>query len=170
MRFWNFFTYLVKICFLIERKLVNITLIFRKCGSTSEIIKDQLFFYILSTFQCDFRIGYGEQYCFLMQLETWNNIINNKKTYSELLTDLSKAFDCLCDDLLIAKLRTRGLEIALLNMLQNYLTDRLFLSYTGKGSIRSTKNLYPRATFIEYFHVQRVLDIKGFILHWLHQL
>ena len=41
-----------------------------------------------------------------------------------LLTDLSKAFDCLSRDLLIAKLHTYGLDLASLKILQDYLTNR----------------------------------------------
>ena len=44
---------------------------------------------------------------------------------SELLTtDLSKAFDCLVHDLLIAKLHANGFDKASLTLVYNYLTDR----------------------------------------------
>ena len=39
-------------------------------------------------------------------------------------TDLSKAFNCLSHDLLIAKLRTYGFDIPALRLLHNYLTNR----------------------------------------------
>ena len=41
-----------------------------------------------------------------------------------LLTDLSKAFDYLSHDLLIAKFHAYGLDLSSLKMLQNYLTNR----------------------------------------------
>ena len=41
-----------------------------------------------------------------------------------LLTDLSRAFDCLCHDLLIAELHAYSLNIYSLNLLQDYLSDR----------------------------------------------
>ena len=41
-----------------------------------------------------------------------------------LLTDLSKAFDCLSHDLLIAKLYAYGFSMAALRLIQNYLSNR----------------------------------------------
>ena len=45
-----------------------------------------------------------------MMLKTWEKAANNNKAFGALLTDLSKAFDCLSHDLLIAKLRAYGLD------------------------------------------------------------
>ena len=39
-------------------------------------------------------------------LGKWKSATDNKKSFGELLTDLSKAFDCLSNDLLIAKLNS----------------------------------------------------------------
>ena len=44
--------------------------------------------------------------------------------FGALLTDLSKAFDCLSHDLLIAKLNAYGFSIAALRLVQNYLSNR----------------------------------------------
>ena len=59
-----------------------------------------------------------------MMLETWKEATDNNKAFRALLTDLSKAFDCLSHDLLIAKLRAYGLDLATLKILQDYLTNR----------------------------------------------
>ena len=59
-----------------------------------------------------------------MKLETWKEVTDNKKTFGTLLMDLSKAFDCLSHDLLIAKLHAYGLDLASLKILQDYLTNR----------------------------------------------
>ena len=56
--------------------------------------------------------------------ETWKGATDNKKTFGALLTDLSKAFDCLSHDLLIAKLHVYGLDLASLKILQDYLANR----------------------------------------------
>ena len=57
-------------------------------------------------------------------LEKWKSAIDNKKMFGALLTDLSKTFDCLSHDLLIAKLNAYGFSIAPLRLVQNYLSNR----------------------------------------------
>ena len=79
---------------------------------------------ILSKFQCDFRTGYGAQHCLLMMLEIRKEAADNNKAFGALLTDLSKAFDCLSHDLLIVKLHAYGFDLASLKILQDYLTNR----------------------------------------------
>ena len=76
---------------------------------------------ILSKFQCGFRKGYGAQ--LLMMLQTWKEARDNKEAFGTLLTDISKTFDCLSHDLLIAKLRAYGLDLASLEILRDYLTN-----------------------------------------------
>ena len=44
--------------------------------------------------------------------------------YAALLTDLSKAFDCLPHNLIIAKLHAYGFDKASLRLMQSYLTNR----------------------------------------------
>ena len=58
-----------------------------------------------------------------MMLEIWKEATDNK-AFEALLTDLSKAFNCLSHDLLIAKLHAYGLNLASLKILQDYLTNR----------------------------------------------
>ena len=45
--------------------------------------------------------------------------------YGALLTDLSKAFDCLPHDLIVAKLHAYGFSIESLKLLNSYLTERM---------------------------------------------
>ena len=72
-------------------------------------------------------------------LETKKKGGDNKKAFGGLLKDLSEAFDCLSNDLLIAKLHAYGLDLASLNIPQDYFTNRkqrtkvnLFCSYWEK--------------------------------------
>ena len=58
---------------------------------------------LLSKFQCGFRKGYGAQDCLVAMLEHWQSSADKGKVYGALLTDLSKAFDCLSNEVIIAK-------------------------------------------------------------------
>ena len=64
---------------------------------------------LLSKYQCGFRKGYSAQHCLLAVLKKWKNVFEKGKIFGALLTDLSKAFDILSHDLLIAKLNAYGL-------------------------------------------------------------
>ena len=57
-------------------------------------------------------------------LDKWKHAVDNKKVSGTLLTDLSKAFDCICHDLLIAKLNAYGLSLPALKLVHNYLQNR----------------------------------------------
>ena len=50
--------------------------------------------------------------------------LDKERHYGARLTDLSKTFDCLSQDLLIAKLHAYGFDIPALRLLHNYLTIR----------------------------------------------
>ena len=57
-------------------------------------------------------------------LEKWRSAADNKKTFGALLTDLSKAFDCLSYELLLAKLHAYGFSISALRIVYSYLKNR----------------------------------------------
>ena len=57
----------------------------------------------LSDQQCGFWKGYITQHCLLNLLEKWKNSVDKGKSLGALLTDLSKAFDCLHHKLLNEK-------------------------------------------------------------------
>ena len=77
----------------------------------------------LSKYQCGFRKGYSAQHCLLSMLEKWKSAMDNNKMFGALLTDLSKAFDCLSHNLLIAKLNAYEFCITALRLVQNYLSN-----------------------------------------------
>ena len=84
----------------------------------------EYFEFFLSKYQCGFRKGYSAQHCLLSMLEKWRSAIDNTEMFGALLTDLSKAFDCLSQDLLIAKLNGYGFSVAALRFVLNYLSNR----------------------------------------------
>ena len=59
---------------------------------------------ILSKYQCGFRKEHGAQHCLIALLKKWRESIDRGLEFGILLTDLSKAFDCLPHDLFVAKL------------------------------------------------------------------
>ena len=79
---------------------------------------------ILSKWQCGFRQGYSAQHCLLVMVEKWRQCLDNGGVSGALLTDLSKAFDCILYDLLIAKLAADGFDYNSLQMLQSHLSNR----------------------------------------------
>ena len=79
---------------------------------------------ILSKYQCGFRKGYSAQHCLIAMIEKWRKSADNGGVYGAVLTDLSKAFDCLPHDLLIAKLYAYGCEITSTKFIYSYLSNR----------------------------------------------
>ena len=78
----------------------------------------------LSKFQCGFRTGFSAQYCLITMIEKLRMSIDKKMSSGIRLTDLSKAFDCLVHDLLIAKLNAYGFNLKSLHLINNYPTSR----------------------------------------------
>ena len=54
----------------------------------------------------------------------WKKIVDDGGVFGALLTDLSKAVDCILHDLIIAKLETYGFHIDALKLIQDYLSNR----------------------------------------------
>ena len=79
----------------------------------------QFFENIFSKYQCGFRKGFSNQQCLLEILEKWKRSVDNSKMSGALLTDLSKAFDCLDHELLIAKLNAYGFSLTALELVHN---------------------------------------------------
>ena len=70
------------------------------------------------------RENYNTQHVLVRRLEKWRLYLDNNYFVSAVMTDLSKAFDCIPHDLLIAKLEAYGFD--------NY-TIRYFYSYLKNG-------------------------------------
>ena len=71
---------------------------------------DDYFSDLLSKYKCAFRQGYGTQNCILALIEKLWKIRDTKSIFPAILTDLSKAFDCIRNNLLIAKLSAYGFD------------------------------------------------------------
>ena len=91
-------------------------------------MNEQILTYIekhLSPYLFGYRKGYGTQHCLLVMIEMWRKALDEKKVAGAILTDLSKAFDCLSHDLLIAKLEAYGFDKSALELIYDYLKNRM---------------------------------------------
>ena len=78
----------------------------------------------LSIFQCGFRKKYSTQNALIAMIEKARKILDKGGTFGALLTDLSKAFDCMTHDLLIAKLHALNFDMSALSLIFDYLKER----------------------------------------------
>ena len=86
---------------------------------------------ILSKFQCGFCKGYSAQHCLLYMIEKIRKIKDSKGVFAAVLTDLSKAFDCISHELLLAKLHAYGFDQISLTFMHAYLSQRLQKTKVG---------------------------------------
>ena len=80
---------------------------------------------IFSKFQCGFRKGFNAQHCLLAMVEKRRKTLDGGGETGAVLTDLSKAFDCIDHNSLIAKLNACGFEKQSLNFTGVNLEGRL---------------------------------------------
>ena len=132
-------------CFPDSLKLANVTPVFKKGDSTDKsnyrpisilpllskvfekIIYDQLYEYsqtFLNKLLCGFRKAHSTQHALFRLLQAWQKELDNSGLVGTILMDLSKAYDCLPHDLLIAKLEAYGINRNSLKLILNYLSSR----------------------------------------------
>ena len=77
----------------------------------------------LSPFISAYRKNYNMQHVLIRPLEEWREHLDNNKTMGRILIDLSKAFDCIPRDLLLAKLAAYGIDDNLILYIHSYLLN-----------------------------------------------
>ena len=91
------------------------------------VIFDQLYDFVgpkLSPLLSGFRKGYSTQHALLHMLHSWHRDLDKGQFVAAVLMDLSKAFDCMNHDLLLAKLHAYGLSKPALQLIESYLSGR----------------------------------------------
>ena len=73
---------------------------------------------------CGYRQGYNAQHVLIKLVETCKKTLDNKGFVGVVFMDLSKAFDCLNHELLLAKLNAYGFSTNAIRMMCSYLTGR----------------------------------------------
>ena len=91
------------------------------------LLYDQLSEYLekyLNTLLCGFRNSHSIQHALFKLLQGWQEELGKSGFVGTILTDLSKAYDCLPHDLLVAKFEAYGIDKTGLNLMHNYLSNR----------------------------------------------
>ena len=78
----------------------------------------------LSIFISAYRKKYSSNHVLMRLVENWKLQLDNKKYVGAVLMDLSKAFDCVPHDLLIAKMHAYGFDYDTLSLFLSYLKNR----------------------------------------------
>ena len=79
---------------------------------------------ILSNFISAYRKAYSSNHVLLRLIENWKKSLDNKNFVGTVLMDLSKAFDCIRHDLLVAKLHAYDLSEDTVTFIYSYLKRR----------------------------------------------
>ena len=80
---------------------------------------------IFSKYQRSFRKGFSAQHCLIAMIEKWRqSLVDSGGQAAAVLTDLSKAFDCIDHELLIAKLNAYVFDNSNLTFIYSYLSER----------------------------------------------
>ena len=79
---------------------------------------------IFNVILCGFRKVHSTQHALFKLLQSWQKELDEKGMVATVLMDLSKAYDCIPHDLLIAKLNTYGIDGVGLLLISDYLSHR----------------------------------------------
>ena len=88
---------------------------------------DQVSTYIdkfLSPYLFGYRKGHSTEHCLMTMIEAWRKALDRNGAAGGITTDLSKAFDCLSHDILIAKLEAYGFGHSALRFIYDYMENR----------------------------------------------
>ena len=97
----------------------------------ARLICNQLNEFIETKFFTGFRKNHNTQYTLLRMIKNWKAQLNKRKKIGVIIMDLSKAFDTLNHNLLIAKPKACGINLNAALFIKSYLTNRYQRFKTG---------------------------------------
>ena len=92
-----------------------------------KVLFDQLYSSFLPTFSPNmsgFLRGHSTATALIKLTDDWRKSLDEKQKVGVVAIDLSKAFDCICHNLLLAKLKAYGLRDTALKLLRSFLHER----------------------------------------------
>ena len=98
----------------VERNFRQVSILNTFSKIYGKVLKQQLIQYLdntLSVFIAAYRREYSTQHVLIRLIEDWRSKLDNDYLVGAILMHLSKAFDCIPHDLLIARLHAYGLPI-----------------------------------------------------------
>ena len=100
--------------------------------------------------QCGFRKGYSTQSSLIPMEELWKLANDKNEVFGALLIDLSKAFDCMSHELLIAKISAYGFDDLSMNLIKSYLSNRQQRTKVGNNlsEWRKIKDGVPQGSIL----------------------
>ena len=88
-----------------------------------------------------YRKGYSSQHSLIAMFEKWKKNLDKRGECGALFVDLSKAFDCLQHDLLLAKLNAYGFDYKSLKLISSFLSNRKYRTKIN-SSLSEWKHLF----------------------------
>ena len=103
----------------------------------------------LSIFIAAYRTVYSTQHVLIKLVEEWKSKLDNNFTVGSDLMDLSKVFDCIPHDLIIAKLHAYGFDENALVLVYSYLKNgnRVSKYITSTALFKKLYQEYHRGQF-----------------------
>ena len=109
--------------------------------------------------QCDFRKGHSGQHCLLVSIEKYRKVLDKRGFAGFLRTDLSKPFDCIDHELLIAKLHAYGFDIKSLELIHS-----IFMAKSKE--LKLTLHLATEAMQNQVYHKDQLKEL--FFLRFIY--
>ena len=132
-------------------------------------IYNQLSFFfenVLSKYRFGFSKGFSAQECLVSFIELWKKSVDQNGAFGALLTDLSKAFDCVNHDLLVAKLYAYGVDFPSLKLIFSYLFFSFFFFNDTATTEIYTLSLHDALPILTINEIRsRVIDYSPALLH-----